>query len=77
MRLVAQVGAATCHGLLSHLAGVISSTRTQPATVLSVLAMRTRPPCYLFCQCAPENSLFLLVCIVFSYGKYFGCFIYE
>jgi hypothetical protein len=28
-------------------------------------------------QRAPENSLFLLLCIIFSRGKYFGCFIYE
>jgi hypothetical protein len=56
MRLVAQVGAATCHGLLSHLAGVISTAcythptghrvicfgNAHPATVLSILSMRTR-----------------------------------
>jgi hypothetical protein len=28
-------------------------------------------------QRAPKNSLFPLLCIIFSRGKYFGCFIYE
>jgi hypothetical protein len=28
-------------------------------------------------QHTPENSLFSLLCIIFSRGKYFGCFIYE
>jgi hypothetical protein len=51
------------HGLLLY----------PPDTIGDFRAKRTQPAK----QRAPKNSLFPLLCIIFSSGKYFGSFILE
>jgi hypothetical protein len=60
------VSAGRLHGLLLYPPDAIGGFRAAFAT-------RTQPAK----QRAPKNSLFSLLCIIFSRGKYFGCFIYE
>jgi hypothetical protein len=65
-------------GLQSNLAGAIGVVAYAGRD--RCCACYTHPighPFICYRQRASENSLFLLVCIVFSRGKYFGYFIFE
>jgi hypothetical protein len=62
-----------CDSVVDKAAGACMLLLYPPDTIGGSWAKRTQPAK----QRAPKNSLFPLLCIIFSSGKYFGSFILE